>query len=338
MPSAITSRLRDPVAEQAVGVLATVREPQRDARHAARQRRRQRALRADGEDDGGVEARRGEGARPARARRLAAASSAPSPWTHGAAKTIAPSTSSRKGTAAAPDGDASKRDLARRRRPARSAAIAGVAISTSPRLSRRTTRRRRTPRQARRRMRVGAGFDRGARDRAHDATSIGSRARMQRAASARSAQRASRRADRRELPLGLVADVEQDRAAAGTVTRLDVVEDVADHPARARSRRCARAAWRSMPGRGLAAQAADRAARAAAHAGNSRASDLDAALVANASAQRASSRRIRAASKRPRASARLVGDDDRARSRRRPARAAPSSAAGVKRRRAGSTL
>ena len=52
--------LGHPVGEQPVRVLAAVREAQRDARQPAQQRGRQRALRAGGEDDRGIEAARGE--------------------------------------------------------------------------------------------------------------------------------------------------------------------------------------------------------------------------------------------------------------------------------------
>jgi hypothetical protein len=76
-----------------------------------------------------------------------APTASPSPFTHGAAKTIAPSTSTRNGTAAAPEGDASS-VICASGRPARSAPIAGVVMSTSPRLSRRTASSLRTRRQA----------------------------------------------------------------------------------------------------------------------------------------------------------------------------------------------
>src|SRR5206468_2131929 len=93
------------------------------------------------------------------------------------------------------------------------------------------------------------------------------------------------RPDRRELPFGLVADVEQDRAAAGAMTGLDVVEDVADHPAAGQVEAMRARGLAQQTRRRLAAEAADPAARAGRVRAAVDGGDVDAALVADATAE-----------------------------------------------------
>src|SRR3954469_2788289 len=122
---------------------------------------------------------------------------------HGAEKTMVSSTSGINPATAEPAGDVSS--VMRQPSVSRNARIAGVLISTSPRLSSRTHRRLRTSRhiavpqdQCRRVIEIGR-YAVGLALRAH-------------------------------APFRLVAVVDEHRAAAGAPSRLDIVEDVAHHP------------------------------------------------------------------------------------------------------------
>src|SRR5687767_14176041 len=135
----------------------------------------------------------------------AARSSPGGPFIHGAAKAITSSTSGTRPASAAPAGEVSS-VMRQPGSESRSARMAGVVISTSPMLSRRTQRTLRAccqplmpfQDQCGRLAQVG-------RDKVGKAR-FG------------------------EPPFGLIAVVQQHGAAARAPARLYIVEDVADHP------------------------------------------------------------------------------------------------------------
>ena len=238
-------RIRNPVGQQRIRVLATMASAHGDAGVVREHRRRQRVLREHGEDHRRIEA-------------VGCAASRPSPQSRATDRVgaAAPSSTARRrqshrrpqassGASLLPAVDVSSVTSTVRHAVAQRAS-AGVVINTSPRLSSLTARTRRARGPARiRHDRPGRPSSRVAAECRRCSPM------MSRAATPTSDDDPVGHALRRHLPFGLVAVVDQHRAAAGACAASTSLRMSPTIQERARSMACSRAARMSMPARGL---------------------------------------------------------------------------------------